>query len=291
MGLGVALGRRYPGLVHFLLPALLVLAVPLAFSERLGLVHLVFPDNTILLFSGEYLRANPLLFLRNILIFISLLTGVTGVFLCAGAPLGSLYDLSDRLVNEPDMPARYHDALRQFRRYYDLPFTVNSQRDTALIVGGGTGSDARAASRNHYQHVTSVDIDAQIVALGREFHPEHPYRDPRVVTVIDDARAFFNRPSAEKYDIVCFGLPDSHAMSSAMSTLRLDNYVYTEEGIRAAWEKVGPGGHLSPHCRPTRGRGLSTGSTGPSPRPPAGSRRRSTINCCSLARSWSRAMA
>jgi hypothetical protein len=30
-----------------------------------------------------------------------------------------------------------------------------------------------------------------------------------------------------------------------MSTLRLDNYVYTEEGIRAAWRKVAPGGHLS----------------------------------------------
>jgi hypothetical protein len=34
-------------------------------------------------------------------------------------------------------------------------------------------------------------------------------------------------------------------MASAMSTLRLDNYVYTEEGIRAAWRKVAPGGHLS----------------------------------------------
>jgi hypothetical protein len=34
-------------------------------------------------------------------------------------------------------------------------------------------------------------------------------------------------------------------MMSAMSTLRLDNYVYTEEGIRAAWNRVAPGGHLS----------------------------------------------
>ena len=34
-------------------------------------------------------------------------------------------------------------------------------------------------------------------------------------------------------------------MASAMSTLRLDNYVYTEEGIRAAWQRVAPGGHLS----------------------------------------------
>ena len=34
-------------------------------------------------------------------------------------------------------------------------------------------------------------------------------------------------------------------MASAMSTLRLDNYVYTEEGIRSAWQRVSPKGHLS----------------------------------------------
>ena len=157
----------------------------------------------------------------------------------------NLYDLSDRHVADLTLPARFHDALRQLRGYYDLPFTVNAQRNSALVVGAGTGNDVQAALRNGYQHVTSVDIDARIVALGRAHHPEHPYSDSRVVTVVDDARAFFNRRSSEQYDVVCFGLLDSHAMSSAMSTLRLDNYVYTEEGIRAAWNKVGPGGHLS----------------------------------------------
>src|SRR3954470_10223585 len=39
MGLGVALGRRHPGLLHFTLPALLLVALPFAFSEQLGLVH------------------------------------------------------------------------------------------------------------------------------------------------------------------------------------------------------------------------------------------------------------
>jgi hypothetical protein len=53
MGLGVALGRRYPGLVHFVLPALLVLALPLAFSEPLHLVQMRFPDRSIVLWGGE----------------------------------------------------------------------------------------------------------------------------------------------------------------------------------------------------------------------------------------------
>lgn len=38
LGLGAALGRRYPGLLHLALPTLLVLAMPLAFAEPLGLV-------------------------------------------------------------------------------------------------------------------------------------------------------------------------------------------------------------------------------------------------------------
>src|SRR3954469_17884976 len=39
IGLGVALGRRRPGLVHTVLPCLLLLALPLAFSVPLDLVQ------------------------------------------------------------------------------------------------------------------------------------------------------------------------------------------------------------------------------------------------------------
>src|SRR5437763_148077 len=49
MGLGVALGKKLPGLVYFALPALVVLAIPLTFSEQLNLVHLKFPDSSIAL--------------------------------------------------------------------------------------------------------------------------------------------------------------------------------------------------------------------------------------------------
>jgi len=63
--------------------------------------------------------------------------------------------------------------------------------------------------------------------------------------LLNDARSFFDKHLGKKYDVVCYGLLDSHAMASAMSTLRLDNYVYTAEGIRAAWLHVAPTGHLS----------------------------------------------
>jgi len=344
MGLGVALGRRWPGLVHLVLPLLLVLAVPLAFSEQLQLVHLRFPDHAITLWGGETLAANPLLFVRNLGGFCGLLTLVILIFVAAGAPLGVLFprvpvlrayaadlagsllgivvftllawgeygpawwlalgglpfvwltrsyvaagllvvivalgqftaqgvffspynrieltrdaafgtelqvnrdfhqymhDLSDRRLDATSPP---NGTLVALRRLYDLPFTINPQRGSALVVGAGTGNDVQAAVRHGYSQVASVDIDARIIATGRALHPEQPYARPGVRTVVNDARAYFGGDRTELFDVVCYGLLDSHAMSSAMSTLRLDNYVYTEEGIRAAWRHVKPGGHLT----------------------------------------------
>jgi hypothetical protein len=91
----------------------------------------------------------------------------------------------------------------------------------------------------------AVEIDPVIYGAGIAVHPEKPYQDPRVQIVISDARTFFERNDAEKFDVVCFGLLDSHAMFSAMSSLRLDNYVYTVEAIRAAYGQVAEGGVMT----------------------------------------------
>lgn len=348
IGLGVALGRRRAGLVHLTLPLLAALALPLAFSERLGLVGMRFPDNAIMLWGAQEVPADALVFGRNVGIFLGLLGGIVAVFVGAGAALGHLFarrealqayqadllgsllgvlaftvaawadagpavwlalgcgplcwlargrlsvaaavivvwlghhsvgealfspynridlvrgeageselhvnrdfhqymfDLSDaRLARQKSDNGEEAAARRALRDLYDLPFALNPQRGAALVVGAGTGNDVQAALRNGYARVTSVDIDGRIIALGRALHPEAPYKDPRVRPVVDDARAFFEKRRDETFDVVCFGLLDSHAMSSAMSTLRLDNYVYTEEGVRAAWRRVAPGGHLS----------------------------------------------
>ena len=135
--------------------------------------------------------------------------------------------------------------MRYFRLVYDAPFIINEQRNRALVVGAGTGNDVQAALRNNYRVVQSVDIDGRIIDIGKQLHPEQPYADSRVLPVVNDARAFFEQYQGPAFDVVCYGLLDSHAMFSAMSSLRLDNYVYTEEGIRRAWAHVADGGHLS----------------------------------------------
>lgn len=156
-----------------------------------------------------------------------------------------LHNFSAARLADPALAPAQRSCLAEIRDLYDLPFVLNPRRETALVVGAGTGNDVQAALRHGYRRVTSVDIDGRIIALGRQLHPERPYDHAGVRTVVDDARSFFNRAPGEKFDVVCYGLLDSHAMSSAMSTLRLDNYVYTEEGIRAAWRRVAEGGHLS----------------------------------------------
>jgi hypothetical protein len=153
-----------------------------------------------------------------------------------------MHDLSDRRLAAASPADRA--AAERLRSVYDLPFALAHGRDRALIVGAGTGNDVQAALRSGFRRVVSVDIDGRIIDLGRRLHPEHPYADPRVEPVVDDARAYFTR-DVPPFDVVDYGLLDSHAMFSSLSTLRLDNYVYTEEGIRAGWGHVAPGGLLA----------------------------------------------
>jgi hypothetical protein len=139
-----------------------------------------------------------------------------------------------------------HAFVTEWRRFYDRPY-----RDVGalppgplLVVGAGTGNDVAAALRNTDRRVTAVEIDPAIARLGRELHPEHPYQDPRVTLVIDDARSFFHRTD-ERYAMVVFGLLDSHRLLSAFSSVRLDNFIYTREAMDEVRSLLVPGGRVA----------------------------------------------
>jgi SAM-dependent methyltransferase len=124
---------------------------------------------------------------------------------------------------------------------YNLPYRFCPNPRDTLVLGAGMGNDVAAALRNGSGRVVAVEIDPMILSLGRQYHFEKPYDSPRVVPVVDDARSYVQN-STEHFDLIAFSLLDSHTTSSHFSNIRIDNYVYTLEALRAARELLKPEG-------------------------------------------------
>ncbi len=150
-----------------------------------------------------------------------------------------LIDLSESYLNSD--PQRFPPELNGLSQY-DIPLLLHPDPQKVLLVGAGSGNDAAGALRHRVKQITAVEIDPAIITLGRSFHPEKPYSSPAVRLVNDDARSFF-ATSSKKYDIISFGLLDSHT-TTAMTNTRLDHYVYTRESLARAKSLLADGGIL-----------------------------------------------
>ena len=124
---------------------------------------------------------------------------------------------------------------------YNMPYHFYRNPPAVLVLGSGMGNDVAAALRNGAGRVTAVEIDPMIIQLGKRLHPEHPYADPRVTIVNDDARSYMQN-GTDRFDLITFSLLDSHTTSSHYSNIRIDNYVYTLEALKAAKRLLSPEG-------------------------------------------------
>jgi SAM-dependent methyltransferase len=150
------------------------------------------------------------------------------------------------IVNlSPEFLARHPGLLEEAvdDNPYNIAYRFVPPGPRVLILGAGTGNDAAAALRNGSPAVDAVEIDPAILQLGRLAHPERPYESPRVHSHLTDARAFLKRASRQ-YDLIMFGLLDSHTQFSDYSNMRIDNFVYTEESLREARRHLSPNGVL-----------------------------------------------
>ncbi len=129
--------------------------------------------------------------------------------------------------------------------YYDVPYqALGDKPRSILVLAAGTGNDVAAALRHGASRVDALEIDPTIAKLGKQLHPEKPYDNPAVNVVVNDARAFLRR-TPEKYDLIVYAYLDSHSAFSSMSSLRLDNYVYTKESFADALKLLKPNGVIS----------------------------------------------
>lgn len=127
-------------------------------------------------------------------------------------------------------------------QYWEAPYKVRPP-GRVLILGAGVGNDVASALRNGAVSVDAVEIDPTIIRLGRELHPENPYGDARVTVHNNDARRFMKYDDG-RYDLIVFTFLDSHALFSAFSSIRLDNFVYTRESFRDAARLLSPQGAI-----------------------------------------------
>jgi len=133
---------------------------------------------------------------------------------------------------------------REFRSYYDFAYKARREPANVAVVGAGTGNDVAAALRSGAGHVEAIEIDPAILLTGKLSHPEKPYSDPRVHAVVNDARSFL-RTTEQTFDLIVYGLLDSHTLLSQGSSVRLDSFVYTVEGLREARARLKSDGMLS----------------------------------------------
>jgi SAM-dependent methyltransferase len=145
-----------------------------------------------------------------------------------GVPHQNITALSTRLGPEPA---------------YALPYlrVPRAAAGDTLVIGAGDGVDVALALRRGATHVDAVDIDPRLLQLGRELNPDKPYADPRVDVHVDDGRAWLER-TQRTYDTIILALPDSLALVAGSGQVRLESYLFTAEALRAARDRLRPGG-------------------------------------------------
>jgi spermidine synthase len=141
----------------------------------------------------------------------------------------------------------FHQSMAHVREkeyFYQWPYMVfGDSFEDVLILGAGSGTDVAASLLHGSKRIDAVEIDPVIVRLGRTYHPDRPYSDPRVNVVTDDARHFL-RTTGKKYDLVVFALIDSLTLQSSFTSVRLESYMFTEESFRAVRDRLKPNGVL-----------------------------------------------
>ena len=129
----------------------------------------------------------------------------------------------------------------QVKQDYQLPYRFAKSWEDVLILGAGSENDVHLVLEQGAKNIDAVEIDRAIWKLGKELNYQKPYDDPRVQVYIDDARAFLKK-TKKKYDVIILGTLDSQTLLSGMSSIRLDNYIYTSEAFRSVREHLKPEG-------------------------------------------------
>jgi len=114
--------------------------------------------------------------------------------------------------------------------------------DDVLIIGAGSGNDVAASLLAGAKHIDAVEIDPVITARGKDDHPDHPFDEvDRVKVYYRDGRRWL-RETDKKYDLIVYALVDSLVLHSGFSSLRLENFLFTQQAFEDVKARLKPGG-------------------------------------------------
>jgi len=150
------------------------------------------------------------------------------------------------LISHQEMVSRDNNVSPAFA--YSLPHILNRDSggrpfENVLIIGAGSGNDVSRALQWGARHVDAVEIDPVIYSLGRTYHPDGPYYDPRVSVHMDDGRNFL-RSTDRKYDLIIYALVDSLVLHSSYSNIRLESYLFTRQAFADVRRCLKPDGRF-----------------------------------------------
>jgi SAM-dependent methyltransferase len=156
------------------------------------------------------------------------------------------YAPETRTINTNNIGHQQMHAVGGDAPAYLIPYLLNQQAggkpiEDVLVIGAGSGNDVAAALAAGAARIDAIEIDPRILELGRRYHPNRPYADPRVSVHLDDGRSFLRR-TERKYDLVIYALVDSLVLHSGYSSLRLENFLFTEEALADVARVLKPDG-------------------------------------------------
>lgn len=154
---------------------------------------------------------------------------------------GSLHQTPSVVMRGAPVATEFEARIREG---FHIPFEkLGRAPRRALVLGAGTGNDVAVLLDRGAAHVDAVEIDPVILRIGETLHPDRPYDSPKVRRINTDARTWLN-DTDQRYDLIVFGTLDSMTRLSALSNVRLDNFVYTVESLRAAYSRLTDDGGL-----------------------------------------------
>jgi hypothetical protein len=135
-------------------------------------------------------------------------------------------------------------TLHRIESFYFFPYRHlgSAALSNVLVIGAGTGNDVGVALSEGARHIDAVEIDPQLVHLGKMHNPEHAYQSARVTIHVDDGRAFL-QDTPNRYSLILYALPDSlTALTGQSAPVGLENYLLTVQAVEEARAHLAAGG-------------------------------------------------